>query len=590
MRILFIHSNIDTFVLPHFVPGIASIAAVLKQAGHHSSFMILQEEMSQDAFLTKIDNFSPDIIGFSTMSNQWMIIRKYTQWIKSSRTIPIIHGGIHVTVVPDESITAPEIDLICLGEGEYAMLDLVTRLEQQQSIDDIPNLWIKKADGTILKNEMRPLIADLDALPFAEREMFDYRTMLKENPLNATLFMAGRGCPFRCRYCVNHVLQNRYRGLGKYVRMRSIAHVMEELRFLKQEYGLKEILIYDDTFTFDHRWLREFCEAYKKEINIPFTVNIRVDTINVDILEMMYDAGCERMIAGVESGSERVRTEILGRKMSNESIIQIYQKADALGMKTTAYFMVGLPTETPEEAEESITLCEIIRPNYSQFTVFYPFPGTELYYLCKEKGYLVEGESTNIFENHQLLNLPTFSREAISAASERFWGIGNRIRAAKERKGMLDFLVDFDHATITADKGYVKFTDITVKGDTRLCLFAHPESQISYPIDLPKHAGLAFGITLSPQAWDPSKGQGVVFKIIFENAKGKHILFSRYLDPKNNPEDRSWHDIDIAFTKEMSGKGILHFITTTLGQPAFYAWANWSRPYIYLPALAGERS
>ncbi len=547
--------------------------------------MTLQEEIAPEVFIKKVVEHAPDLIGFSTMTNQWSIIRRYTKVIKDKLELPIIHGGIHVTVAQEASIACPEIDMICVGEGEYAVLELVERLEKKQSYHDIQNLWIKKADGQIIKNPMRPLIADLDTLPFAERDMFDFQRLLEENTMSSTIFMAGRGCPFKCKYCVNHVLQKNYQGLGRYVRMRSVDHVLEEISSLKQNYGIKEILIYDDTFTYNHKWLQQFCERYKKEINIPFTVNVRVDTINEEILEMMHAAGCERIIAGVESGSERVRSEILNRKMSNEKIIAIYKKADELGMKTTAYFMVGLPTETPKEAQESIDLCKIIKANYSQCSVFYPYPGTDLYDLCEQKGYLTqkENEGTNFFETHKLLKLPTFSQTEIEQYFNEFWRMGNKIRSQKETKGVIDFLVAFDKARVKAEAGNVRFSEMTVKGDNRLVLFAHPESTISYDVDLPENAGLIFGIALSPQVWDPTKGEGVVYKIILENEKGKQVLFSRYLDPKNNSEDRRWHDMNLLLPEGAVGQGILHFITTTpSGRTGYYGWSNWSRPYIYL--------
>ncbi|MFH0811470.1 MAG: radical SAM protein, partial [Pseudomonadota bacterium] len=420
MKVLFIHCNINTGNGRHFIPGVASISSVLKEAGHETALLFIQEAVDRDALLKRVEEEGPDLIGFTTLTNQWSYIKQYTGWIKQQFRLPIIHGGIHATVASDEVLSNDEVDMICVGEGEFPMLELLERLKQGKSYQDVPNLWIKKSDGSIIRNPLRPLIQDLDKLPFPDREICNYRQLLLENPFEATLLMAGRGCPFKCTYCVNNAFHHLYRDLGKYVRLRTPERVLEEIRFLRDTYGIKELFIYDDTFTYNHKWLTHFCDLYRKKIGLPFAVNLRVDTVNDHILRMLKEAGCYLIVAGIESGSERIRREIMGRKITNEQIIRVFKVADELGIKTWTNNMIGLPTETPAEAEETIELNRIIRPNHAQIFVFYPFPGTALYDVCKREGYFSNREKTTIFEGESVLNLPNLTNEQIHYFTEEF--------------------------------------------------------------------------------------------------------------------------------------------------------------------------
>ncbi|MBN2468674.1 MAG: cobalamin-dependent protein [Deltaproteobacteria bacterium] len=580
MKLLFIHCNINTGNGRHFVPGIAGISSVLKAAGHETALLFLQEGVDREALVKKIEAEQPDLIGFSTLTNQMRSIRQYTRWIKEEHDIPVIYGGIHATICPEDVARHDDVDFICIGEGEFPVLELLEQMEKGGSGDNIPNLWVRQPDGRFIKNPLRPLMHDLDALPFPDHELFKCGQLLLENPMEATFLMAGRGCPFTCKYCCNHVLQERYRGLGKYCRLRSQERVLEEIRYLLGRYDIKRLVIFDDTFTYNYPWLMRFCQLYRDEFDLPFAIQVRVDTVDEKILRMLKEAGCDMIIAGIESGSERIRHGIMNRKMTNERIVNVYKTADALGLKTWANYIIGLPTETPEDVEETFAINRIIRPNNIQVSIFFPYPKTALFDLCSQEGYLSDRESNGFF-GESILNLPTLTKEQILEYVNKLKAEAVRIKLEKEQSGEFDFLVRFPEARLTTEhEAYVRITSEIIDGEERSVIFAHPESRISYTLSLPENARLCFGIGMSPPVWSKEKGSGVDFEITMNENGRERLLFSRYIDPKNNPDDRKWHDITVDLPEHSSHPTQLNFITTTKGRDKQFCWAVWSQPFL----------
>lgn len=586
LKTLFIHCNINSLTLPHYVPGLGSLSAFLKQAGHETALIFLQEDLPREDFLARVREIAPDLVGFSTLTNQWRSIRQYTRWLREAFPFPIIHGGTHVTVDPETVIACPEVDLICIGEGEWPLRELVERLEKSAPYDDIPNLWLKKTDGRIIKNPLRPLMENLDSLPFPDRALFDYPRLLQENPRNATLLMAGRGCPFTCNYCVNNRLHKLYRGLGHYVRLRSPENVLAEIKGLIRDYGLDSLWIYDDTFTYDHGWLEKFCERYGREIGIPFMVNVRLDTVNEKLLTLLKQAGCEMIVAGIESGNPRVREKVLGRKMTNEKIIAGYAAAKKLGLKTWAYYIFGIPTETPAEAEDTLRLHDLVQPDVAQVSVFYPYPGTQLYEFCEKNGYLTDREHPNFFQSYDVVRHPTFTPEQIAGYIQRLNDLHLWHRLLRDKRGDFDFLFHFPAARVQASgSDYLKLTAALINGKEHFVLFAHPESRVSYALSLPEPGLLRFGIGLYPESWSPDKGTGVHFEIQLEVAGKIQTIFSHDLDPKNHLSDRKLHDFELPLPA-LPTPATLHWTTTTQGRSNEYCWSFWAHPsWVGVPAL-----
>jgi anaerobic magnesium-protoporphyrin IX monomethyl ester cyclase len=427
-----------------FYHGLGYISSVLKRAGHETTLLYLQTSPTKETLLQQITSLSPTVVAFSATTHQFPYVAKCARWIKEEMpAVWTMVGGAHPTLVPEQVISAPGVDAVCVGEGEYPMLDWVSALQEGKDVTHIPNLWLRQ-DENLVKNPLRPLIADLDELPFADRELFGFAQILAKNDGWVDM-MAGRGCPYGCSYCCNPTLRERFRGLGNYVRSRSVENVLSEIRLLTGRYMVKTLNFQDDVFTLDRDWTLQFCQAYRKQFSFPFWINTRVERIDdEEMVAALAHAGCRGVRIGIESGNERLRAEILKRRMSNDEIRQAFALANKHGLNVYTCNMLGVPGETPAMIEETIALNRELEPADLQFSVFYPYPMTELYDLCAREGYLGEGEALpSYYERKSILHLPTLTSEELGREYDRFQELKVELRMKKEnsfRYRMLRFV------------------------------------------------------------------------------------------------------------------------------------------------------
>lgn len=321
-------------------------------------------------------------------------------------------GGIHPTMDPLGSINTEGVSAICVGEGEFALLEFIDSLKNGKDVSHIKNIWIKKGKK-IISNDIRPLISDLDSLPFSDRSIFNYQEIINKHG-GVVDIMTHRGCPFLCNYCANHKLIRLYKDKGCYVRYRSVDNVMNEIKKILKEYcNIKFITFLDETFTMNKDFLREFSKRYKNEVNIPFLCNGRVNCIDEEIIMLLKDMGCYRLCMGVECGNERIRREVLNRNITNQQIINAFGLAKKHGINTTSFNMIGIPYETEDTIKETIKLNRLIKPTDMFLSIFKPYPGTEAYELCKRNGWMTNIKSTSYFENKYTLNQPTISKDKV---------------------------------------------------------------------------------------------------------------------------------------------------------------------------------
>jgi anaerobic magnesium-protoporphyrin IX monomethyl ester cyclase len=389
--------------------GPAFLAAYVRPLGHTVDIIHLSIETSTQKAVEEIRSHSPDVLAFSLTSRQWLRARGIANLLRSKQYIPTIVGGLHPTFSSEEVLLEPGIDYVCLGEGELAFAKFLELLSQKKQIIGIKNIRGKGQKKPELYNPFDPI----DKLPFMSRDLLNEQYGIVH-------MTTQRGCPFPCSYCAARMYNEMY-GDAKYGRRRSIDNVFTELNHLKQQGSVNYIIFLDDTFTVNHKWVQQFCQRYKEEFKIPFSLHARAETINEKMLHSLAEAGCVHITFGVESGSPRLRKEIMKRKVSNERLIQAFKWSQDSGIVTTANYILATPTETREELDQTIELHHKLDPHDFGYFIFYPYPGTPMYQYCKERGLLPE-DMSSLPANHRksILQHDVLTEEDIEEYYQKF--------------------------------------------------------------------------------------------------------------------------------------------------------------------------
>ncbi len=372
--------------------GVEYLSAYVKSKGHTVDLIILNQEKNNFNPVAYLADQKPDVVGFSitTIDHQWStaLAKKIRQEERLAGTL-VIFGGAHPTMSPS-MIEDDGVDMICVGEGEYALAELLDHIDKGvRDHSTIKNIYVKK-DGHVFKNELRPLIENYDLLPFPDRDIYFKYPILRD--MTTKKFFSARGCPYHCTYCNNHYYQKLFAGLGKYVVYRRPEHVIEEIKYVRQKYGFKHVYLAAETVTTNHPWLKKFLELYKKEIAVPFSCLSRVNELDEDIIKNLADAGCYFTSFGLESGSDRLRNGLLKRGMSREKLLEVAALLHKYKIKFLVHQIFALPTETIEEAFETVHMCVRMKADSTWSTIFQPYKGTEIYQYCKTNNLLVSEE------------------------------------------------------------------------------------------------------------------------------------------------------------------------------------------------------
>jgi len=385
MKILFIT---QPFIIEPL--GLMYLSAQLKKAGHQTDLITTKEDYNK-----RINDWKPGIIAYSVITGSQHDYFKLNNEIKENfPDILTFLGGPFITFSP-ETIEKENFDIICIGEGDEAIVELADKLDKKQDITKINNLWMKK-DGKIYRNPVRNLHDGLDKLEFPDRELVYKYEEQKNNPIKH--FIATRGCPYKCAYCFNHQYHDLYKGKGPLVRYRSVDNVIKEIKEVIRENPTEFVYFQDDTIILDKKWIIEFCERYRQEIRLPFHCHIRANLLTEDIAKALKKAKCYSVHIAIESGNSKIRNEILNRPMTNEEIIHACKLLRKNKIKFMTQNIIGLPTETLKEAMETLQINILCKPTYAWVSIFQPYPGTRLEKIAKEKG-LLEEDPTKIEKN-----------------------------------------------------------------------------------------------------------------------------------------------------------------------------------------------
>ena len=396
---------IDTRTTPHL--GLAYLAAVSEERG--DEVVIFDADVEKQSVAEFAQEFRPHIVGITANTPQVKQAWRTAEAIKEVHDCLVVLGGPHVSVLPDESVQKPQVDIIVRGEGEDAWIDICNRLEaylkdqpeyhtdaflhpENEIFDDCLGLTYYTTDGQFHHNIDRAPIADLDSLPWPAYHLFKMEHYTNLQPATDSVdgsrsfsIMTSRGCPYRCTFCSQSIMPIKWRS-------RSPENVIAEWRHLVEDMGAQEIGVLDDSANIRVKRLEELGQMLiENDLNhVPwiFVNGIRANLASKELLGLLKEAGLKRTAFGVESGDPDILYSI-DKKVDHETIRQAFKNAKEVGLETIAFMIIGLPGENRETMQRTIDFAIELDPLIANFSMMTPYPGTQVYEQVKREGRLL---------------------------------------------------------------------------------------------------------------------------------------------------------------------------------------------------------
>lgn len=366
--------------------GVGYLGAVLEKAGFEVKIIDAPAlGWGIKKIVSETKRFQPDFIGLSVSTVDFDKAVKLAKALKKSQKAPIIIGGPHITALPEEAMKNSCFDIGVISEGEETMVELIRTLVKKGNLQKVDGLVFREGKK-VVKTKSRQFIRDLDQLPFPARHLMPPLSAYHPTPATYKQFPVGtmitsRGCPYQCSFCFRGVFGNK-------LRFRSPENVVAEMEILITQFGAKEIRLWDDTFNADPERVKTICRLMiKKGLKFPWTCLGRVDRADCQMLDLMKKTGCWQISYGIESGNEKILANLgkgITKKMAKKAIEATYQA----GIQSFGFFILGLPGETEQTMAETIEFAKSLPLNAANFSIATPYPGTELWFLAKKRGFL----------------------------------------------------------------------------------------------------------------------------------------------------------------------------------------------------------
>lgn len=381
---------------PLIIPplGLGYIASMLKTKGGHT---VLLYDANRDmlpgikSFYEFLNTAKPQLVGIQLNSFDLNIVKEYLQCAKAvNKDIITVIGGPHPTVLPEETMAyfGSDLDFAIMGEGEKSLSSLAGCIESKRnSWDKISGLVWRDKEGQIFKNE-KEFIQDLNELPWPDWELINPK-IYPPSPFDAYSkhppaipIIASRGCPVNCTFCAAKII------CGSRLRYRNVNDVIAEIKYLRDRFLVKEIMIQDDNFTFSKKVVLEFCEKIQHlDMRWNCLNGIRIDSIDDELIKAMKKTGCYAVSVGIESGSQRILDD-MNKKLKIELIREKVNILAKHKIKTSGLFIIGYPAETREDILKTIEFAKKLPLNRASFSSFTPLPGSEIYFKLRRQGQL----------------------------------------------------------------------------------------------------------------------------------------------------------------------------------------------------------
>ncbi len=375
MKIVFVQS------LPVMLESYLILSACLKKKGFQTEVFI---ESFECDLTEQIINSDPGIICFNCLTGSYGWALGIAKKIKRKRNIPVIFGGCHPTYYPG-TIDFSIVDYICVGEGEYALVELAEEIKKGRSPGNIKNIGLLE-EGRIKINALRPIIYDLATLPFSDRELYHkYKYFFSCTEYD---YRTARGCPYNCSFCFMSNLSELYRG-EEIFREYPVDFIINEMLNIKHDYRkLRRFSFGDDVFGVDKKWSAKLLLQYKEKVDLPYVITTSANLINDDFISLLKDTNCELLSMSVETANEGLREKVLNKKISNKHLIDIGRKLNKAGIKTRINCIFCIPGEDINDAFSNVKLMKDMRASDPVGFLLQPFPNTKVWDYAVKEGYL----------------------------------------------------------------------------------------------------------------------------------------------------------------------------------------------------------
>lgn len=392
--------------VPPIPLGIASLSAYLKKMTSHrvhlldlfaEGFEVFKEKQERKIFLDLLEEhisaIRPDVIGISALmiiNHKWVhhVAMRAKQMNPNSK---VIVGGGYASILPDRILEDSNVDFIVTGEGEEALLKIIDTNFDRGKLVAVDGIGFRADSGENIVNRKTDFIKDIDSLPFYDWEGIKLENYIKHHKNRFVSYITSRGCPFGCSFCSSHLLW------GKNFRPMSAKRVLDEIDYLVRKYKVERIEFRDDNLTLNKERILGILNGFiERQYNLSWNNPnaVAIVTLNRHIIETFKKSGCDLLIIAIESGSERVMKEIIkGKQLNKNKTREVCKIAKDVGLKVQTAFMVGFPGETREDIEQTRNFALELRCDWNQISIATPFPGTEMYKVCEDKGYFVKSDN-----------------------------------------------------------------------------------------------------------------------------------------------------------------------------------------------------
>lgn len=385
--------------------GLLSVASYVESKGFKTQVIDVHiEKLSANELFEKIKTANPRVVGLSVMTATSNAAHQIARIAKQAAPqCKVIFGGVHSEALPAETLCNSAVDAIVRGDGEETFLQIC------QDIDFSKILGISyRQDKSVIHNTAAPVEMNLDKFPFPAYHLVPmnkyYPAIGAYKRLPAINMLMTRGCPGKCIFC---------NSAQTTLRTRSADSMVEEVKYLKKTYGIREIQFYDDTFTVMRKNVLRFCELMAKEdLKMSWACFVRADCFNEEMAYAMKRAGCHQILIGVESGDDQI-LETIRKPIDRERTRSSIQLARKVGIDSRCAFIFGNQGETVESMRTTIEFSKELDPDIALYNICTPYPGTQIYQWAKQNSYLVSEEWSDFELSTFMLRLPTVTEAEV---------------------------------------------------------------------------------------------------------------------------------------------------------------------------------